>query len=282
MANVLKLATAQFAVGSEIAANHDRILDQIRTASEHGADIIHFSECCLTGYPGIDLTTCDNDPEISRSLTRIRLLAQELSIWVIVGSHYFEPDAEMPFNSLFVFNSEGEQVKRYDKRVLAGAPGEIDQAHYAAGDKSAFFTINGIKCGLIICHEWRYPELFREYKQSGVKLIFHSFYDGNLNKDAYESEGIELGELIIGSERGNAANNYMWISVSNTSQGEQVFPSAVIHPDGSLANQATRNAEEIIITEVDKSRKFIDPSRYGRERIKDLYSNSLNGIRDQV
>ena len=133
------------------------------------------------------------------------------------------------------------------------------------------FEVNGVKTGIIICHEWRYPELFREYKQLGVDLILHSFYDGNLSSEAYRNEGIALGQLISGSERSNAANNYLWVSVANTCKKEQVYASAIINPDGSLAQEARRNSTQLIFSEINLAKKFIDPSKYGRERITELF-----------
>ena len=219
----IKLATAQFAVTSNIQANFQKIKEQIISASKEGADLIHFSECCLTGYPGIDIKNCKNDPEIPLLLETIADLAAEHKLWVIIGTHYFADESQLPYNALLVFDNHGGLVTRYDKRVLAGAPGEIDQAHYTAGNEPAVFSINGIKCGLIICHEWRYPELFREYQHLGVELIFHSFYDGNLSLADYQAEGIALGELITGGECFNAANNYLWLSIANTCKPEQTF-----------------------------------------------------------
>ena len=275
MAGILKLATAQFAVGPDIRLNLSKISEQIREAAKEGCELIHFSECCLTGYTGIDIKHCENANEIPLALTEISNLAKENSIWVIIGSHYFTDQSSKPLNSLFVYDHEGRLVAHYDKRVLAGAPGEMDQKHYSSGTNAVTFEINGIKCGLLICHEWRYPEFFREYRQLGIDLLFHSFYDGNISPDAYIAEGAELGELISGSERGNAANNYLWISVANTSKAEQAFPSMLLHPDGSIAGQAQRNKTQLVITQVSTGKKFIDPSRYGREKITKLFPEGI-------
>lgn len=273
MSGKITIGSAQFSITGSITTNAKKIEEQIIEASELGCNIVHFCECCLTGYPDIDIKNCHGSPEIAISLERISQLAAKNDIWVIVGTHFFVPEQSKPFNSLFVYNNSGQLVTRYDKRILAGRPGESDLAHYAAGNKPGTFEINGIKCGLLICHEWRYPELFREYKQLGVELIFHSFYDGNLNNADYKNEGIELGELITGGERYNAANNYLWLSVSNTSQTEQTFPSMVIHPDGSIAKQANRNKQQIIVSEIDLALDFVDPSRFGRKHIAGLFPN---------
>ncbi len=277
MAGKLKLATAQFAASGDIKTNCNSIIGQIEDAAAQNIEIIHFSESCLTGYPDIDVKECENTPLIAESIEKIAAAANQYDTYVVFGTHYFENQSdELPFNSLFVISNHGETVVRYDKRVLAGAPGEIDQKHFKAGSKEAVFTINGIKCGLIICHEWRYAELFREYKALGVDLLLHSFYDGHQSKSDYHKTGIELGELISGSTRGNAANNYSWISMSNTCKAEQTFPSALIRPDGSVDGSCNRNKAEVLISNIDFSKEYIDPSKYGRLRIKELFRNGLS------
>jgi predicted amidohydrolase len=112
----------------------------------------------------------------------------------------------------------------------------------------------------LICHEWRYPELYREYKRMNVELIFQSFYDGGLSEGDYIYEGKEQGDLITGTLKGYAANNHLWISASNTGKRESCFPSLVIQPDGIIRNKLRRNMPGVLITEIDLDEQFIDPS----------------------
>jgi len=275
MSKTLKIATAQFEVSANIKRNRDKIIKLIIEASEQSVEVIHFSECCLSGYPSIDFIKCFNDPEITSSLSQIRAQAAASNIWVIIGTHYYQSLESKPFNSLLVFNNKGEEVCRYNKRILAGSPNESDQAHFQAGSNASYFFIKGIKCSLVICHEWRYPEIFRECHNNDVQVVFHSFYDGNLSNAEYHATGEELGELIMGSQRGNAANNYLWLSSSNTCKSEQVYPSSLIRPDGSIQGRATRNKEGVIISEINLDDKFIDPSYYGRKRLTDLFPKNV-------
>lgn len=32
---------------------------------------------------------------------------------------------------------------------------------------------------VLICYDYRFPELYREYKRSGVEIMFHSFHAAN-------------------------------------------------------------------------------------------------------
>ena len=142
----------------------------------------------------------------------------------------------------------------------------MEHVHFKVGNKPVIFEVNGIKCGMLICHEWRYPELYREYLRLGAKIVFHSWYDGNISREKYLLEGKQVGTLITGTARGSAANNYIWISGSNTSKRESCFASFVLQPDGKILNQLPRNKPGVLINKIDLNRKFEDPSFYGRER----------------
>ena len=50
----LRVATCQFPVEADIAGNLRYTLRQIRRAAEQGARVIHFSECSLSGYAGVE------------------------------------------------------------------------------------------------------------------------------------------------------------------------------------------------------------------------------------
>ncbi len=56
---ILKVATCQFAVNGSVEHNSDKIQGLMRQAKDGGADIVHFSECALSGYAGIDFDTFD-------------------------------------------------------------------------------------------------------------------------------------------------------------------------------------------------------------------------------
>ncbi len=269
MKGILIIATSQFPVSADIHTNFAYIEKQMRAAKSANADIIHFCECSLSAYTGIDLKNA-NDQDYSKlqhSINKILELARTLEISVILGSHYFDKNLKRPYNSLYIIDQKGEIEDRYDKRYLTGPQGEQELKYYSPGSRYAVFERNGVKCGLLICHEWRYPELYREYYKLGVHVIFQSWYDGNLSFKDYQNEGKELGDLIPGTVRGNAANNHLWISASNTCKKESSFPAFVVQPDGKIMHKLKRNRTGILISRIDISKTYIDPSSHNRDRV---------------
>lgn len=265
MTNTLKIASTQFAVCSNIDKNLLAIKKQVKIAAQNKADLVHFSECCLSGYGGFDFEkyNAETEIQIKSAIHEIRKLAKIHSIWIIFGTHFFEGKQENPYNSLFVINSEGEIEIRYDKRLLS----EFDLDWYSAGTEPGVFELNGIKCGLLICHEWRYPELYRQYYKLGVQLLFQSWYDGNYTEEEYQSEGKNLGEVIPGFIRGNAANNKLWVSASNTSKKQSGFPAFVCNPDGKVLGKLKRNVTGVLISNINFTNEYMDLSSHLRDKV---------------
>ena len=268
MINALTLATCQFPVSADIRLNASYIGRQMQAAAEKGAAIAHFSESSLNGYAGVDFKHFESQAEIlrERALEKIARLSARLKIWAIIGGHCFEKNNTKPFNCLWLIDSNGTIIRRYDKRFCTGKKEELEHFYYKPGKKPVQFKINGFTCGLLICHEWRYPELYREQKKMGTEIIFQSWYDGHLSPVKYKKKGEELGSLITGAVRGYAANNHMWISASNTSGRESCFAAFVVQPDGKIYHQLRRNVAGILISKINRNSEFEDPSGPWRKR----------------
>ncbi|MBN2316524.1 MAG: carbon-nitrogen hydrolase family protein, partial [Sedimentisphaerales bacterium] len=146
----LHLATCQFPVSADVASNAEWIRKQLRQAHALGADVVHFSECALSGYAGVDYKTLDDFDWAKQreQLESILLLADELDLWVVLGCTHRLSEGVKPHNSLYVINPEGMIVDRYDKRFCTGG----DLKHYSPGDHFVTFDINGVRCGLLICY----------------------------------------------------------------------------------------------------------------------------------
>ena len=272
MPGKISLAACQFPVEADIRQNLSWVLMQMRISHARGAQIAHFPECSLSGYAGMDFDQVhdQNSFLLKESLLKISEAARNYGLWTVIGSHHFDGDTAMPYNSLYVINDKGDIQDRYDKRLLTAGEYGTDQQYYSPGSRPVLFEAEGIKTGLLICHEWRYPEVYREYKRLGAELILQSWYDGNMTYPEYQEAGKELGDLIVGTVKGNAANNHLWISASNTCKKESCFPAFVVRPDGVTLNRARRNEPGVVISEIDTSRKFPDPSAHLRDRLGDI------------
>jgi deaminated glutathione amidase len=248
----IRIASCQFPVSSDIEANYNWIEEQMVEASLKKATIVHFPECALSGYPGADMESLENFEwkKLHRFTDSVLVLAKKLNLWVVLGSIHRLSGQNKPYNSLYAINSAGEVVDRYDKRFCTSG----DLEHFSSGNHFVTFKVNGVNCGLLICHDVRYPELYREYRKLGADVIFHSFYNARAGK------GSILPEIMHVTAQGSAASNYFYMSLTNCSVPES-WPCYFITPDGLVQNKLTKNVPSILISDVDLSAKYYDSTK---------------------
>ena len=246
------VATCQFPVSGDIAANGEWVRRQMREAAERNADVVHFPECALSGYAGKDHETLEDfEWDVLRKETESVLsLAKELAVWVVLGSTHRLSDDHKPHNSLYVISPEGEMIDRYDKRFCTGR----DLKHFSPGDHFVTFSVNEVKCGLLICYDIRFPELYRQYCKSGVQLMFHSFYNARMEADAIHPR------IMPPTAQARAATNYVFISMNNSCV-EHAWPSRFVTPDGMIVGALQPNEPGVMVNEVDTTREYYDASR---------------------
>lgn len=269
----IKVATCQFPVSADINANAGHITALLRQAADAGADIVHFSECALSGYAGIDFDSFNGyDWDLLRNKTQgIINLAGQLEIWIILGSNHRLTEPNKPYNSLYLVAPEGKLVDRYDKRFCT----QIDFDNYTPGNHFVHFEINGVKCSLLICFDLRFPELYRQLYQDGVKCVFQSFYNARQQGPSVHSE------IMQQTMQANAANNGFWVSMTNSCSWFCPYPSCFIQPDGRIISRLEDHKEGLIINTVDLNENFYDPSAGFRDMaIAGKLSNAIEPIED--
>jgi len=248
---VLNIATCQFAVSDSVKRNSKRICDFLRKAKKAKADIVHFSECALSGYVGTDFPNfAGYDWELLKEETeRIMAIASELELWVVLGSTHRLTEPNKPHNSLYLINAEGKIVDRYDKRFCTTG----DLRRMTPGNRFVNFTIKGVKCSLLICFDLRFPELYRPLYTEGVNCVFQSFYNARQQGPSIHTH------IMRQTMQCRAATNYFWASCANSSGHYAPYPSCFIRPDGKIVQQLRLNRPGIMVNSVDLNRKFYDP-----------------------
>lgn len=260
----LNVASCQFPVSGSVVKNAEWIENQMRTSKVRGGELVHFPECALSGYGGADLESFDDfDWDLLKERTgHICKLAKDLKLWVLLGSSHQLSDGNKPHNSLYVINPEGRIQDRYDKRFCTGG----DLKHYSPGDHFVNFEIGKIQCGLLICYDVRFPELYRAYSQIGIDVIFQSFYNARHGIDCIHPK------IMPQSAQVRAATNNFFMSLTNSSEPYS-WPCHFITPDGLVDYKLEANKPGILMSEIDIQKKYYDPSRDFR---KETIEGKLN------
>jgi deaminated glutathione amidase len=180
-----------------------------------------------------------------------------------------------------------------DKRFCWGDASEQtgDLAHYTSGNHLSVFAIKGIRCGALICHDYRYPELYREYKRRGVQLMFHSYHAAHISAERFRLMEAAVGQEHHAFSRGTtypgitmpatmiaaAASSHLWISCPNSSARESCWGSFFVRADGVITGQLERHSTDLLLSTVDTEAGLYDSTLAWRDRALAgiLHSGSL-------
>jgi predicted amidohydrolase len=270
---IIKIATCQFPVSESVERNSKCIQEFLEKAKKLDADIVHFSECALSGYAGPDFDSFKGYDWtlLVEETKKIMALAGKLQLWVVLGSSHKLTAPNKPHNCLYLINPQGQIADRYDKRFCT----ESDLNFYTPGNRFVTFELNGVKCALLVCFDLRFPELYRELKKLNVQCIFQSFYN------ARQKEQSVHRHIIRQTMQANAASNYFWASVANSSGEIAPYPSCFIQPDGEIVNELKLNEPGIMVNTVDTSQSFYDPSEKFRAlAMKGILTNGPQSLND--
>lgn len=252
----LSIATCQFPTSSDLLENSNQILRLMDDAADRGARVVHLPEACLPGYVPSDRESYANlSWRMLRELTeKIMDRAARRSVWVILGSVHKLTPPHKPHNSVYVIDDHGAIVDRYDKRYLSGAETEDtgELSTFTPGDHPSVFVVDGVKCGVLICYEYRFPELYRQYKLEGVQLVFHSYHAAHMSQEVVDEVSSRIGPESIPLNSGTtypsivmppsmiaaAAANHVWISCSNSCAPISCWESFAVRADGVIEQSA--------------------------------------------
>lgn len=258
----LRVATCQFSVEGQIEHNRRWVLKQIAEAAAQRADVVHFSECALSGYAGVDLpgiAELDWDRLVAATHD-VMAAAKAHRVWVLLGSTHRLDDKHKPHNCVYLISPKGQIVERYDKRFCTGAAGKkptFDLCHYSPGDRYVTFQVKGLTCGVGICFDYRFPELYRGYKQLGVEVLFQSFHNARQSVAADPAYNI-WKSIVPATMQCRAAENHFWVSANNSTARPSCWGSFAVRPDGLITGRLPTHRPGILVTEMKLDPTYFD------------------------
>lgn len=235
----LRIATCQFPVSGNAAENGNYIRQFIDQAADAGANLLHTSEACLSGYAGIDFASFDGYDwgRLRRETRALRERAKERKLWLVLGSAHFLDDRTKPTNCLYLIDAEGGIADRYDKCFCTGG----DQKHYSVGDRLVVRDIRGVRIGLAICYDICWPQFYMANRDLGATVMIHSFHNAR-------SKGPNcLDVLNVHQVPTRCADNRMWAVCNNSAQPYSHWGSFIARPDATIAKQLEINKPGMLI-----------------------------------
>ncbi|MFA5043685.1 MAG: carbon-nitrogen hydrolase family protein [Kiritimatiellia bacterium] len=185
----LTIVLLQNSAGADVARNLSAIERRLRHAP--ACDLIALPE--VFAIRGADADYRAVAERLPGAITeRLMALAARRRAWVLAGS-VLERCRGKIYNTSVLIDRQGRIAARYRKIHLFEANldnGKIIREGdiYTAGDKPVMAEIEGWSCGLAICYDLRFPELFRHYSRHDAALFFvPSNFTQKTGKDHWET-----------------------------------------------------------------------------------------------
>jgi len=173
----MKIAALQMVSTTEVARNLDTAAALIDEAARAGAELVALPEYfCLLGRKDTDklaVAEADGHGAIQQALADS---ARRAGVWVVGGTLPMRAaDPQRVRNSCCVYAPDGRRVARYDKiHLFAYDNGRerYDEGRVLeAGDTPVAFDALGLRIGLSICYDLRFPELYRALASPPCDLL---------------------------------------------------------------------------------------------------------------
>ena len=165
----MKVSVLQMPVqNGQPAKNLGTLYRMTAQAMENRPDVILLPELWRLGFypkPIYDYA----DPDGTETRQALARLSREYQV-NIVGGTVANAIGRQVFNTCYIFDRTGQQITTYHKTHLFSPSGENQD--FTPGDKLVTFTLDGLKCGILVCYDIRFPEAARALALQDIALLF--------------------------------------------------------------------------------------------------------------
>ena len=210
-----------------------------------------FHETATTGYSAKAIH--ENGHEALRKCERaICSACRKHSIACVVGTaHFSERDGNIK-NTALVVDERGRCVCRQSKIQL------VSDDHWAVpGTEMCTFSLAGVECCAIICHDIRHPELVRLSAIKGAQVVFYISWETSLDDRPIPLKDVDTLSIYRAQVQARAVENNVWVvhanaaaSLTNRSAGSHGM-SRIVSPTGHIMVEATCEEEKLLVHKAD-------------------------------
>jgi len=165
----MKVAAVQMSgIPGDVQGNLETISAHARTGADTGCRLLLFPEISDIGYDmaAVALYGRSSWPRVRDHLLG---LAAECGVCLVCGVCL--PGEDGLFNALVAFGPRGEILAEYRKVRLFQAGDADETGIFVPGRKIVSFDLEGVRFGLSVCYDLRFPELFRAQALGGCHAL---------------------------------------------------------------------------------------------------------------
>ncbi len=152
-----------------IEANLNKVQQIIDCELNPNTDLLILPEVWTVGWSCSKFIQTAQD--LSGSVIRFLSNVARTNCINVIGGSFIEQVGDKYYNTCPVFNRKGELVAKYSKMHLYSYYGCDEDKFVNHGDIPILVELDGVKYGLSICYDIRFPELYRAYAVSGADVL---------------------------------------------------------------------------------------------------------------
>ncbi|HEX9790786.1 MAG TPA: carbon-nitrogen hydrolase family protein [Kiloniellales bacterium] len=177
MSQIFTAACVQMTSGREPAGNIAAASALIREARAAGADLIMTPEITNMLEPKREAMLAKAAPEAENTaLAAFRALAEELQVWLLIGSLAVRVAADKAANRSFLIGPAGRIAARYDKIHMfdvnvADGQSYRESRAFQAGGQAVIADLPWGRLGMTVCYDVRFAYLYRVLAQAGAAFL---------------------------------------------------------------------------------------------------------------
>lgn len=245
----LRIALAAIRHRETVREGLNKVKEVLGDCAQQKVDIVCFPEAYIPGLRGAGATVPPIDqPAMDDALEEIQKVCGQHGIAAIIGMERLSENRL--YNIAYVVSKEGKLMGYQVKNQIT--PGG-ESEYYAADGQRSMFEIEGVKFGVVICHEgWRYPETVRWATTRGAQLIFQPQWTG---RNSHGNDLTEWGTTMYEKAmQCRAWENGVYFASVNVAMNHQNSATSLIGPKGEFISCVPYKTEKILIEDIDISK----------------------------
>jgi len=253
MSGILRVAAVQTVSGGDVAANLAQARELVAAAASAGASLVLLPE--YFGILGARATDKVRERERDGEGPQQAFLsaaAREHRIVLVGGSVPLACDDPARVRSAcLAYGPDGARIARYDKihlfRFAQGDEAYDETRTIERGSAPATFDVQGVRIGMSICYDVRFPELYRALRDCALFLVPSAFT---------WTTGSAHWHLLL---RARAVENQAYVLAAaqggTHANGRRTFGhSMLVDPWGEIVAERSDDGPGVIVGDVDPAR----------------------------
>ena len=248
----MRVAALQMTSGTEPGPNLAALAALAKEAAAQGAVYALSPEVTVVFAENRDGLRAVAGPwENNPAIARCAEIARETGLWLHLGSLAVAlPDGRFANRSV-LFQPDGVVAATYDKihlfdATLPGVREYRESATYAGGDRAVVTEAAGLKLGLTVCYDVRFPVLHRALAEAGAELIAvpaaFTVPTGAAHWEVLlRARAIETGSFVIAAAQAGEHEN------GRATYGH----SMIVDPWGKILGKLGGEGAGVLVAEID-------------------------------